>query len=398
MQNAIRTGEAAMDTACGQPFASKWRVLILRKAEPVKSFSTTLKRAAVTDELADYDYELPDELIARRPPPSREDARLMFVDRSTGKVHHRYVRELPELLASGDCLALNDTRVVPARLVGCRAKTGGKWEGLFLERTDSGNWRILSQCRGKMQPGEFVEIHSAHDRQAAGRLVLEMVTREDEGVWQARPMRAVDPWAALDQFGTVPLPPYIRRDLALAEDFDRYQTVYARYRGSVAAPTAGLHFTQELLARCSQRGIDHTFVTLHVGIGTFRPIVADRLDQHHMHSEWCDVGADTVECLHRTRERGSKRIAVGTTTARALESAARQGTLESWRGATDLFIRPPYRFRALDGLLTNFHLPRSTLLVLVCTLAGHELIFHAYREAIRLNYRFFSYGDAMLIL
>jgi S-adenosylmethionine:tRNA ribosyltransferase-isomerase len=373
-------------------------VLILRKADPVKAFSTTLKREAVTDELAAYEYNLPDELIARQPPPSREDARLMVVHRSAGSVQHRLVRELPELLARGDCLVLNDTRVVPARLVGCRARTGGKWEGLFLERTDGGNWRILSQCRGKLQPGEFVEIHPAHDPQAAGRLVLEMVTREDEGVWQARPMRAVDLWAALDQFGTVPLPPYIRRDLPLTEDFNRYQTVYARYRGSVAAPTAGLHFTPELLSRCTQHGIDQTFVTLHVGIGTFRPIVADRLDQHRMHSEWCDVGSETVDFLERTHARASKRVAVGTTTARALESAAREGTLKPWRGATDLFIRPPYAFRAVDGLLTNFHLPRSTLLVLVCTLAGRELVFHAYAEAIRMKYRFFSYGDAMLIL
>jgi S-adenosylmethionine:tRNA ribosyltransferase-isomerase len=364
----------------------------------VKAFSSTSNRETVTDELAAYDYELPVELIARRPPPSREEARLMVVDRSADKVQHRFVRELPELLAPGDCLVLNDTRVVPARLLGCRAGTGGKWEGLFLEQTDAGNWRILSQCRGKLRPGEFIEIRPAHDLQASGRLVLELVAREDDGVWQARPTRAVDPWAALDQFGTVPLPPYIRRELARPEDFERYQTVYAKYRGSVAAPTAGLHFTPELLIRCTQNGIDRTFVTLHVGMGTFRPIAVDRLDEHRMHSEWCDVGADTVACLERTRERGSMRIAVGTTTARALESAARKGTLEPWRGATDLFIRPPYEFQALDGLLTNFHLPRSTLLVLVSALAGRELIFHAYAEAIRMKYRFFSYGDAMLIV
>jgi S-adenosylmethionine:tRNA ribosyltransferase-isomerase len=352
----------------------------------------------VTDELAAYDYELPDALIARRPPPSRDAARLMIVDRAAGSVQHRFVRELPELLAPGDCLVLNDTRVVPARLLGCRARTGGKWEGLFLERTGAGHWRILSQCRGKLQPGETIEIRPAHDPQSAERLMLELLSREDEGIWQARPRRDVDPWAALERFGTVPLPPYIHRDLALPDDFERYQTVYARSRGSVAAPTAGLHFTPELLARCGQNRIDQTFVTLHVGIGTFRPIVADRLDQHRMHSEWCDVGIAAVESLKRTRARGSRRIAVGTTSARALESAAQQGPLAPWRGATDLFIRPPYRFRVVDGLLTNFHLPRSTLLVLVCTLAGRELIFRAYGEAIRSNYRFFSYGDTMLIV
>jgi len=398
MQKAIRTAETASDTASDQPFASKWRVLILRKATLVKAFSSTSEQDAVTDELATYDYELPDGLIARRPPPSRDEARLMVVDRAAGSVQHRFVRELPELLARGDCLVLNDTRVVPARLLGCRARTGGKWEGLFLERTEGGLWRILSQCRGKLQPGETVEIRPAHEPQAAERLVLELAAREDEGVWQARPTREVDPWAALERFGTVPLPPYIHRDLALPEDFERYQTVYARMRGSIAAPTAGLHFTPELLARCRQNGIDQTFVTLHVGMGTFRPIVADCLDNHRMHSEWCEVGAATVACLGRTRERGSKTIAVGTTTARTLESAARQGPLAPWRGTTDLFIRPPYHFRVLDGLLTNFHLPRSTLLVLVCALAGRELIFHAYEEAIRLQYRFFSYGDAMLIL
>ncbi|MGE5195358.1 MAG: tRNA preQ1(34) S-adenosylmethionine ribosyltransferase-isomerase QueA [Deltaproteobacteria bacterium] len=352
----------------------------------------------MTDELSAYDYELPVELIARHPPPSREEARLMVVDRAAGTVRHAFVRDLPDLLAAGDCLALNDTRVVPARLLGCRAKTGGKWEGLFLDLTEGGSWRLLSQCRGKLEPGERIEIRPAHDRRSGERLMLELVAREDEGVWEARPIRDTDHWAALDHFGTVPLPPYMHRDLADPDDFERYQTVYARHRGSVAAPTAGLHFTSELLARCAERGVEQAFVTLHIGRGTFKPITADRLDAHRMHSEWCEVSAEAVERLDRARARGSRRIAVGTTTARALESAARIGTLAAWRGATDLFIRPPYQFRAIDGLLTNFHLPRSTLLVLVSTLAGTDLIRRAYEEAVREKYRFFSYGDAMWIV
>ncbi len=322
----------------------------------------------------------------------------MVVDRAADDVRHALVRDLPQILSPGDCLILNDTRVVPARLLGCRAKTGGHWEGLFLELSQTGNWRLLSQCRGKLQPGEFIEVHPAHSPDSADRLVLELVEREEDGIWQMRPTSAVDPWEALDRLGTVPLPPYMHRDLAEADDFERYQTVYARHRGSVAAPTAGLHFTPELLARCAARQIEQAFVTLHVGIGTFRPITADRLDAHRMHSEWCAVSDATVAQLVQTRERGSRRIAVGTTTARTLESAAQSGTLAAWRGPTNLFIRPPYEFRTLDALLTNFHLPRSTLLVLVSTLAGRELILQAYAEAIREKYRFFSYGDAMLIV
>jgi S-adenosylmethionine:tRNA ribosyltransferase-isomerase len=352
----------------------------------------------LTDELAEYDYDLPDELIARRPPPARDDARLMIVDRAARSVRHAFVRDLPDLLAPGDCLVLNDTRVVPARLLGCRARTGGKWEGLFLELSEVGNWRLLSHCRGKLQPGERIEIRPAHAPESADRLVLELVVREAEGIWQMRPTADTDHWAALDRFGTVPLPPYMRRDLADSNDFERYQTVYARHHGSIAAPTAGLHFTPELLTRCSARRVEWAFVTLHVGMGTFRPITADRLEGHRMHSESYEVGAATVERLARAQARGSRRIAVGTTTARALESAARTGTLAASRGSTDLFIRPPYEFRAIDALLTNFHLPRSTLLVLISALAGQDLMRRAYVNAVRERYRFYSYGDAMLIV
>jgi S-adenosylmethionine:tRNA ribosyltransferase-isomerase len=352
----------------------------------------------LTDELAAYDYDLADELIARHPPPNREDARLMIVDRRAGTWRHSLVRELPEILQAGDCLVLNDTRVVPARLLGRRAGTGGRWEGLFLETTEAGDWRLLGQCRGKLQPGEHIEIHPAHHSGSEDRLRLALVACDEDGIWTVRPTVDVDVWAALDRFGTVPLPPYIHRELAEDDDFERYQTVYARHSGSVAAPTAGLHFTPELLARCAARGVVQSFVTLHVGIGTFRPICAERLHDHRMHAEWCEVSGETVARLHAAGQQGARRVAVGTTTARSLESAARSGTVQAWRGTTDLFIRPPYEFRAIDALLTNFHLPRSTLLVLVSAFAGRELILRAYSEATREKYRFFSYGDAMLIV
>jgi S-adenosylmethionine:tRNA ribosyltransferase-isomerase len=361
----------------------------------------------VTDDLAAYDYTLPDELIARHPAPRRDAARLMIVDRRERTIRHAFVSDLPDVLRAGDCLALNDTRVVPARLVGHRAATGGKWEGLFLDQTNSGNWRLMSQCRGKLQPQELIEIHPApnphvshksHSYHSSGGLLLRLIEREDNGIWHARPADPIDVWDALDRFGTVPLPPYLRRDQADTDDFERYQTVYARYKGSVAAPTAGLHFTTELLAKCDQRGVDRTFVTLHVGIGTFLPIAVEQLDRHVMHAEWCDVGAETLAQLAAAQKRGGRRIAVGTTTVRALESAAQTGRPQAWRGPTNLFIRPPFRFRVIDGLLTNFHLPRSTLLVLVCTFAGCELIRDAYAEAIRQKYRFYSYGDAMLVV
>lgn len=358
----------------------------------------TLRIPAVTDELAAYDYELPERLIARHPAARRDESRLLVVDRAQGTLTHSQMKSLPEFLNAGDCLVLNDTRVVPARLLGKRAATGGRWEGLFLEAADDGSWQVMSQCRGKLQPGEQIEVHPAHAPDSTDRLVLVLEERDDEGIWRARPSVPTDVWPALERFGTVPLPPYMRRDLAGSEDFERYQTVYARHHGSVAAPTAGLHFTPELLEQCSARGVERAFVTLHVGIGTFRPISVERLSEHQMHSEWSEVSRETVERLETTAGRGGRRIAVGTTSARALESAAAGGMLSAHRGPTNLFIRPPNQFRVVDCLLTNFHLPRSTLLVMVCTLAGRDLIHEAYAEAIREGYRFYSYGDAMLIL
>ena len=358
-----------------------------------------------------YDYELPPDRIAAEPLPERESARLLVVDRDRQRLEHRTVGDLPSLLDPGDCLVLNDTRVIPARLFGRRTATGGRWEGLFLGTTTDGDWRLIGQTRGRLQPGESVTLVPAHDDRGNGgsprEFVLWLVAVDEDAVWTARPELPVAPLEILSGFGTVPLPPYIDRALATPEDRARYQTTFAREPGAVAAPTAGLHFTPELLERCAARGIPHAFVTLHVGLGTFRPIGVEQLDQHRMHSEWCELAAATADLLNRTRAAGGRIVAVGTTSVRTLEAAV-AATFRSerampspefrpWSGHTDLFIRPPYRFQAVDALLTNFHLPRSTLLVLVSAFAGREFILQAYREAIEQGYRFYSYGDAMLI-
>ncbi|MCY2963604.1 MAG: tRNA preQ1(34) S-adenosylmethionine ribosyltransferase-isomerase QueA [Planctomycetota bacterium] len=351
----------------------------------------------MTDELADYDYTLPEDRIARHPAERRDAARLMHVDRATGRISHHVVSDLPGLLRSNDRLVLNDTRVLPARLFGVRAATGGRWEGLYLETTANGEWRLLASTRGKVREGEMIDIHRAHDTLSHDRLRLQLISRDDAGVWTMRPVVECDVLATLARFGTLPLPPYMDRGLADRNDFERYQTVYAEHPGSVAAPTAGLHFTPELLKRCADMGIAHSFVTLHVGIGTFRPISVSRLDDHKMHTEWCEVSTQTAAALTATRAVGGRVVGVGTTSTRTLETAARIGFGQPWRGSTDIFIRPPYEFQAVDVQLTNFHLPRSSLLVMVSAFAGRELIRQAYEAAIRDGYRFYSYGDAMLI-
>lgn len=350
------------------------------------------------DELADYDYLLPERLIARHPPARRDDARLLVVDRQAGSITHHGIRDLPELLNPGDCLVLNDTRVLKARLRGRRRLTGGKWEGLFLDTNAEGIWRLIGQTRGKLLPGEELVIPPVDCEEAHGELLLKLLEHEGDGVWKAVPVPSCDPFDALARFGTVPLPPYMEREQPSVQDLERYQTTYARHPGSVAAPTAGLHFTPELLASCRQRGISQAFVTLHVGIGTFRPIAVERLADHRMHREWCELPSVTAEQLVQTRTAGGRVVSVGTTSTRTLETVARTGAIRAWSGTTNLFIRPPYQFRGIDALLTNFHLPRSTLFVLVCTFAERELMHAAYAEAIRREYRFFSYGDAMLIV
>lgn len=346
-------------------------------------------------EVDQYDYELPRELIAQFPLPCRSDARLLVVDRREQSWQHQHVRDLPALLDPRDCLVLNNTRVVPARLVGYRAKTRGRWTGLFLSADQQGLWKVMATTRGRPAPGEIVVLR---DRQARDALHLQLVERSEPGLWLVRPESHDPVFELLERIGRVPLPPYIRSGEMVDADRSTYQTVYAEAAGAVAAPTAGLHFTPELLAALQSRGMAFARVTLHVGPGTFRPIQAERLADHPMHFEWGCVAQDAVDRLERRRRQGGRVVVVGTTSMRLLETAAREGTLRAWSGETNLFIRPPFEFHASDALLTNFHLPRSTLLILVRTFGGDQLIRSAYEEAVREQYRFFSYGDAMLIL
>lgn len=344
-----------------------------------------------------YDYDLPRDLIAQQPLRQRTDARLMVVDRATASIDHYHVRDLPEILQSGDCLVMNDSRVVPARLVGFRTETRGRWQGLYL-RSDpaTGCWEVLSKTRGKLQAGDRISVQ---DRNAQESLTLTVLARTEEGHAIVQPDQAGDAGDLLERFGRIPIPPYIRDGHMVDADVTDYQTVYARHRGSVAAPTAGLHFTKELFEALHRAGVSGHAVTLHVGLGTFRPIATDDLQVHQMHAEWGQITAETAAALNAAHDQGRRRVVIGTTSVRVLESAADpEGRLAAWTGMTDLFITPGYKFRAVDALLTNFHLPRSTLLVLVTALAGRDLIRRAYAEAIEQRYRFYSYGDAMLIL
>ncbi len=316
-----------------------------------------------------FDYDLPEHLIAQQPATKRDEARLLVVHRSTGTLDHRTVRDLPELLAPGDLLVFNNTRVIPARLLGRRTRTQGKWEGLFLTALPTGQWELLCQTRGYAQPGEVFETDTGLT------LVLDM--RTDDRHWMMTPQVSGDATELLARHGHIPLPPYIRHGIAEGSDQDRYQTVYATRDGSVAAPTAGLHFTPELIDTLTAKGIANTKVTLHVGLGTFAPIREANPLTHAIHQEWCEVGEAAVN---------------------AIETAARNGKLAPFRGPSNLAIYPPYDFRVVNGLMTNFHLPKTTLLLLVQSLCDSELLQHAYAEAIRLEYRFYSYGDAMLIV
>lgn len=337
-------------------------------------------------EVSDFDYELPPERIAQHPADRREASRLLDLDRRTGEIVHRSFPEVVELLAPGDLLVVNDTRVIPARLVGTRP-TGGRVELLLLEQVAEGRWQALGR------PGRALRVGSIAlfgDGQLTARVVgqgpqsLRTVELEHEG--ELLPL--------LERIGLPPLPPYITREPE-ATDRERYQTVYARHPGAVAAPTAGLHFSQELLEAVRARGVEVGRVTLHVGLGTFQPVRARRVEEHVMHPEQYEVSAELVALANRRRGR---LVAVGTTVVRALETVAdEQGRLHPGSGRTALFIHPGYRFRAVEALLTNFHLPRSTLLVMVAAFAGRERVLAAYREALEQGYRFYSYGDAMFI-
>ncbi len=337
------------------------------------------------------DYHLPRELIADRPVPRRDESRLLVLRRQSGRVEHRCFRDLPAYLRAEDVLVLNNTRVVRARIGGRRIPTGGRWSGLFLRELEAGLWLVMATARRRLKCGDELALGEE------GSYTLTLLQKQEGGAWLAmvRPVRPAE--VVLDEVGQVPLPPYIRRQ---PEKLDElwYQTVYATEPGAVAAPTAGLHFTTELLETIRSMGVAIVYVTLHVGPGTFRPIKAATVEEHRMHAEWCRVTDEVVRTIVERRARGGRVVAVGTTVVRALETAARSGILEPFDGTTDLFIHPPYRFRAVDVLVTNFHLPRSTLLALVYAFGGIEQVRNAYEEAVRRRYRFYSYGDAMLIL
>lgn len=346
-------------------------------------------------DLEQYDYDLPRELIAQQPLPNRSDARLMIVRRQDASIHHAHVRDLMRYITPSDALVLNDTRVVPARLVGRRLDTGGRWTGLYIEANEAGHWKVLGKTRGRLRAGVSIELE---DRETRPSFRLNLMADLGDGCWVASPEPSGDPLELLGQVGRVPLPPYIHGGEMCDADIEQYQTVFAQHPGAIAAPTAGLHFTDQLLNEISVAGVTVCRITLHVGIGTFRPIAVERLEEHRMHGEWGTVDDETVGQLAACREAGGRIIGVGTTSMRVLETAAQTGELRSWTGVTDLFIRPPFEFHAVDALMTNFHLPKSTLLVLVRTFGGDELMKRAYEIAVAEQYRFYSYGDAMLIL
>ena len=342
----------------------------------------------------DLDYDLPERLIAQVPPPQREDARLLGLDRARGTLTHSTVRELDRWLAPKDLLVLNDTRVLPARLHAQR-QTGGRVDVLLLEELEEGTWSALVRAGGSLLPGEELRVDDG-----AG---LRLVRRLGPGTWRVKGAGA-DLRALMDRHGRMPLPPYIRRernDEREGIDRERYQTLHARREGAVAAPTAGLHLTPALLRALEERGVGVAYVTLHVGLGTFQPVRADRLEDHDMHEEAYEVSAQAAEAVRRARAAGGRIVAVGTTVVRTLEASAGaspDGLPRPGAGRTDLLILPGYAFRAVDALLTNFHLPRSTLLALVSAFASREAILGAYAEAVREGYRFYSYGDAMLVV
>ena len=354
---------------------------------------------------ADFYFNLPPELIAQQPAARRDDSRLLVLQRKTGETEHRQFPDLLEFLYPGDVLVLNNSRVIPARLRGANIKTNGQFEILLLEEFAANDWWAM------MRPGKRAKIGTQirlQEKNGAPTEIIATVTAMNaEGHRHLQFSGTKNLFHDLDQLGELPLPPYIQRTAEKAEDKERYQTVFAQPAGSVAAPTAGLHFTPELLDKIRARGIKISFITLHVGAGTFLPVKADDTVDHKMHAEHFEIGAETVSAVNVAKNSGSRVIAVGTTVTRSLESVARQnaGILNVYNGKTDIFLFPPAQFQIVDALLTNFHLPESTLLMLVSAFAapgekigGRELILKTYAEAIREHYRFFSYGDAMLIL
>lgn len=337
---------------------------------------------------SDFYYDLPQELIAQDPLEDRSSSRLLHLSMKDGKVEHRHFTDILDYLREGDCLVLNDTRVIPARLYGHKEETGALIEILLLKRRDKDIWECLVKPGKKARPGARIVFGD-------GILTGEIIDIVEEGNRLIRFFYEGIFEEILDRLGEMPLPPYITHKL---EDKNRYQTVYATHDGSAAAPTAGLHFTEELLEKVQERGVKIARVTLHVGLGTFRPVKVDDVEQHHMHSEFYVVEEDQAELINNTKKQGGRVISVGTTSCRTLESAADEnGILHAGSGWTEIFIYPGYCFKIIDGLITNFHLPESTLMMLVSALAGKENIMAAYEEAVRERYRFFSFGDAMMI-
>ena len=336
---------------------------------------------------SDFYFDLPEELIAQTPLQQRDQSRLMLLDKQSGAVSHRHFFELPDLLREGDCLIMNDSRVLPARLLGSRL-SGGSVELVLLRDLGDGRWECLSRPGRKTKPGTQLQFGDG-ELKATVEAVAEggnrIVKFHYDGIFLE----------VLERLGKMPLPPYIKEEL---QDAERYQTVYSRELGSAAAPTAGLHFTEELLDKIRARGIRTGFVTLHVGLGTFRPVKEEEIEDHDMHSEFCMIPEETAQLINETKARGGRVIAVGTTSCRTLESfAAEDGSMKASSGWTNIFIYPGYRFKCIDALITNFHLPESTLIMLVSALAGRENVLNAYRTAVAERYRFFSFGDAMLI-
>ena len=336
---------------------------------------------------SDFYFDLPEELIAQTPLERRDSSRLLHLDKTTGELEHRHFYELLDYLREGDCMVFNDSRVLPARLIGARP-TGGSVELVLLRDLGEGRWECLSRPGRKTRPGTEI-LFGNGELKATVESVAEggnrIVRFDYEGIFLE----------VLERLGKMPLPPYIKEEL---QDSERYQTVYSREIGSAAAPTAGLHFTKELMEKIAAKGVKLCYVTLHVGLGTFRPVKAEEIEDHEMHSEFCIIPEETARIVSETKKKGGRVIAVGTTSCRTLESFAREdGSLPAASGWTNIFIYPGYTFKCVDALVTNFHLPESTLIMLVSALAGREHVLHAYEEAVKERYRFFSFGDAMFI-
>lgn len=338
---------------------------------------------------SDFFYDLPEELIAQDPLEDRTASRLLVLNRETGAVEHKIFSDVIDYLNEGDCLVINNTRVIPARLIGEKEGTGGKVEVLLLKRRANDVWETLVKPGKKLRPGARVIFGD-------GRLKAEILEIAEEGNRLVRFYYEGIFEEILDSLGEMPLPPYITHKL---EDKEMYQTVYAKYDGSAAAPTAGLHFTKELLSKIEEKGIKIASITLHVGLGTFRPVKVDDVNNHHMHTEWYEVNAEAADIINETKRNGGRVICVGTTSCRTIESVADEnGYMKAKTGETDIFIYPGYKFKVMDGLITNFHLPESTLVMLVSAFAGKENVLAAYETAVKERYRFFSFGDAMILI